>query len=156
MPRKTILFTAFVLAILALILAGDGDGPVIAGTATPNVAGTWEGSWSHRIGSGQITLRLAQEGTKVTGRQSVVGVMPVFETEQSYSLGQDIQDGTLENSTLIFHVRTQNAQTSSRFCGSSSLLVIQVHGRKIATSEERVADWKILVNQWRNEHSLRD
>jgi hypothetical protein len=40
--------------------------------------------------------------------------------------------------------------------GSSSLLVIQVHGRKIATSEERVADWKILVNQWRNEHSLRD
>jgi hypothetical protein len=34
--------------------------------------------------------------------------------------------------------------------------VIQVHGRKIATGEERVADWKILVNQWRNEHSLRD
>ena len=109
MPRKTILFTAFVLAILALIFAGHGDGPVIAGTATPNVAGTWEGSWSHRIGSGQITLRLAQEGTKVTGRQSVVGVIPIFNTQQSYSLGQDIQDGTLEDSTLIFHVRTENA-----------------------------------------------
>jgi hypothetical protein len=40
--------------------------------------------------------------------------------------------------------------------GSSSLLVIQVHGSTIATSEERVADWKILVNQWRHEHSLRD
>jgi hypothetical protein len=40
--------------------------------------------------------------------------------------------------------------------GSSSLLVIQVHGSKIATSEEKVVDWKILINQWRNEHSLRD
>jgi hypothetical protein len=34
--------------------------------------------------------------------------------------------------------------------------VIQVHESKIAMSEEKVADWKILVNQWRNEHSLRD
>ena len=110
MPRKTILFTAFVWAILALILAGHGDGPVIAGTATPNVAGTWEGTWSHRIGSGQITLRLAQEGTKVTGKQSVVGVVPVFGSQQTtYTLGEDIQDGTLENSTLIFHVRAENA-----------------------------------------------
>ena len=40
--------------------------------------------------------------------------------------------------------------------GSSSLLVIQVHGSKIATSEEKVADWKTLINQWRNEYSLRD
>jgi hypothetical protein len=40
--------------------------------------------------------------------------------------------------------------------GSSSLLVIQVHGSKIATSEEKVADWKTLMNQWRNEHSFRD
>jgi hypothetical protein len=28
-------------------------------------------------------------------------------------------------------------------------LVIQVHGSKIATSKERVANGKILVNQWR-------
>jgi hypothetical protein len=47
-------------------------------------------------------------------------------------------------------------QTASEHCGSSSLLVIQVHGSKIATSKERVANWKILVNQWRNEHSFRD
>ena len=39
--------------------------------------------------------------------------------------------------------------------GSSSLLVIQVHGSIIATSEERVATSKILVNQWRNKHSCR-
>jgi hypothetical protein len=31
--------------------------------------------------------------------------------------------------------------------GSSSLLVIQVHGSKIATSEARVVNWKILVNE---------
>jgi hypothetical protein len=33
---------------------------------------------------------------------------------------------------------------------------MQVHGSKIATSEERVANWKILVHQWRNEPSFRD
>src|SRR5215813_10173585 len=55
MPRKIMLFTALVLATLALMLAGHGDGPAIAGTATPKVAGTW----SHRsAGSGQATLRL--------------------------------------------------------------------------------------------------
>jgi hypothetical protein len=26
----------------------------------------------------------------------------------------------------------------------------------MATSEERVVNWNILVNQWKNEHSLRD
>jgi hypothetical protein len=35
-------------------------------------------------------------------------------------------------------------------------LVIQVHGSKIAPSEERMANWKILVNQWRHEHSIHD
>jgi hypothetical protein len=47
-------------------------------------------------------------------------------------------------------------QPSPGHAGSSSLLVIQVHGSKIATSEEKVADWKTLINQWRNEHSLHD
>jgi hypothetical protein len=59
MPGKTILFTVVVWATLALMLAGHGEGPAIAGTATPNVAGAWEGTWNHRIGSSQITLRLA-------------------------------------------------------------------------------------------------
>ena len=92
------------------MLAGHGDDPVMAGTATPNVSGTWQGTWRHEIGSGQITLQLAQECTKVMGQQSVVNVMPVFGSQQqTYTLGQDIQDGTLENSTLIFHVSTENA-----------------------------------------------
>jgi hypothetical protein len=52
--------------------------------------------------------------------------------------------------------RVCTSQTTSEHYGSSSLLVIQVHGSKIATREEKVADWKTLINQWRNEHSLRD
>jgi hypothetical protein len=47
-------------------------------------------------------------------------------------------------------------QTSPTFPGSSSFLVIQVHGSNIATREEKVEDWKTLMNQWRNEHSFRD
>jgi hypothetical protein len=50
----------------------------------------------------------------------------------------------------------QKGLTNYKDVGSSSLLVIQVHGSKMATSEEKVADWKTLMNQWRNEHSLRD
>jgi hypothetical protein len=110
MPRTIILLTALVLVTLALMLAGSSEGPAVAGTSTPNVSGTWQGTWSHEIGSGQITLRLAQEGTKVIGKQSVVNVMPVFGSQQTtYTLGEDIQDGTLENSTLIFHVRAEDA-----------------------------------------------
>jgi hypothetical protein len=28
--------------------------------------------------------------------------------------------------------------------------------KQMTTGEEKVADWKILMNQWRNEHSCRD
>jgi len=106
MPRKILLFAMLVLATVALMLVGTGDRGAIAGTATPNVAGTWEGSWSHRIGSGQLTLRLAQEGTKVTGKQSVVGVIPLFGERQGQylTLGEEVRDGHIEDSTLIFHV----------------------------------------------------
>ena len=38
-------------------------------------------------------------------------------------------------------------QPSPQHPGSSSLLVIQVHRSKIAMSEGKVADWKILINQ---------
>jgi hypothetical protein len=48
------------------------------------------------------------------------------------------------------------AQSSPQHPGSSSLLVIQVHGSKITTREERVANGKILVNQWSNKHSFRN
>jgi hypothetical protein len=56
MRRHVMRCTAFALATLALILTGDGGRPSVAGTSTPNVSGTWEGAWTHEIGSGQITL----------------------------------------------------------------------------------------------------
>src|SRR5262245_32723246 len=109
MQCKLMLRTTLMLATVAVIVAGFGNSGA-AGTATPNVTGSWEGTWSHRVGSGQITLRLAQDGTNVTGRQSVVGVIPVFGSQtQQYTLGQEIRDGQIEDSTLIFHVETQNA-----------------------------------------------
>ena len=47
-------------------------------------------------------------------------------------------------------------RTGVKDVGSSSLLVIQGHGSEIATSQERVVNWKILVNQWGSEHSFHD
>jgi hypothetical protein len=106
MPRTIVLYAALALATFALMLGGHSAGSAGAGTATPNVAGKWEGTWTHRAGSGQITLQLAQEGTKVTGEQSLPSVMPVFGTEgqQQIRLGTEVREGHLEDSTLIFHV----------------------------------------------------
>jgi hypothetical protein len=73
MPRHIIPFTTLLLTTVAPMLGGAGDRGATAGSTTPEVAGTWEVTWRHRQGSGQIMLRLAQEGTTVTGRQSVVG-----------------------------------------------------------------------------------
>ncbi|MGH8064102.1 MAG: hypothetical protein ACRERE_02455 [Candidatus Entotheonellia bacterium] len=106
MPRTIVLYTALALATFALMLGGHNAGSALAGTAAPNVAGKWEGSWMHRAGSGQITLQLAQEGTKVTGKQSLPAVMPVFggEGQRQITLGTEVREGHLEDSTLIFHV----------------------------------------------------
>jgi hypothetical protein len=107
MLRNIMLFTALVSATVALMLVGNGGGPAVAGTSTPNVAGTWEGTWSHRTaGSGQITLRLVQEGATVTGKQSVVGVTALFGTQmgRTFNLGEEIREGHIDDSTLIFHV----------------------------------------------------
>lgn len=107
MLRNIMLFTALVSATVALMLIGNGGGPAVAGTSTPNVAGTWEGTWSHRAaGSGQITLRLVQEGATVTGKQSVVGVTALFGTQmgRTINLGEEIREGHIDDSTLIFHV----------------------------------------------------
>jgi hypothetical protein len=86
MQRRLTRCMALVLGMVALMVAGHGDGLAGAGTATPDVAGMWEGDWSHRIGSGQMTLRLAQEGTKVIGKQSVVGVIPLFGEQRGRQL----------------------------------------------------------------------
>jgi hypothetical protein len=112
MPRTILLLSALLLTTVGLMLAVHGRERAIAGTATPNVAGTWEGTWSHRAGSGRITLRLAQEGTTVTGRQSVLGVVPVFDRHrrQQIRLAEQIREGYLENSTLIFNVEVRDGR----------------------------------------------
>jgi hypothetical protein len=112
MPRTILLLTALLLASVALMLPVHGRERAIAGTSTPNVAGTWEGTWSHRAGSGRITLRLAQEGTTVTGRQSVLGVVPVFDRHrrQQIRLTEEIREGYLEDSTLIFNVEVRDGR----------------------------------------------
>jgi hypothetical protein len=62
-----------------------------------------------------------------------------------------------DNGTIIdFVTRRHPLQTASEHCGSSSLLVIQAHGSKTTTSEERVAHRKFLVNQWSHAHAFRD
>jgi hypothetical protein len=96
-------------AMLALLVAVNGNWQASAGMAVPNVAGKWEGTWIHRVGSGPITLQLAQEGTTVTGKQSVTSVIPVFGEQPSIKLTPDIREGTLEDSTLIFHVAAPDA-----------------------------------------------
>jgi hypothetical protein len=111
MRRNIRLFMTLLSATVALMLVGASDRGAVAGTATPDVAGTWEGTWSHRHGSGRITLQLAQEGTKVTGRQSVVSVTPLFGALRGrrighpIKLGREIRDGHIEDSTLIFNVQ---------------------------------------------------
>jgi hypothetical protein len=107
MPRHNKLFTSLLMAVVALMCVGAGDGRGIAGTPTPDVAGNWEGTWNHRQGSGRITLLLAQDGTTVTGRQSVVGLVPLFGGLRGRQLnfGQEVRDGRIEDSTLIFHVQ---------------------------------------------------
>jgi hypothetical protein len=117
MHRTIALSTALFVGTLALLVAIDGHLPATAGESMPNVTGKWEGSWNHRAGSGQVTFQLAQEGTKVMGKQSVVGVMPVFggEGTQQLLIGQEIRDGHLEGSTLMFHVVAENVKGQLNF-----------------------------------------
>ena len=115
MPRTMVLFTALVLATLALMFAGHHDGPAVAGSSTTTVAGTWEGTWTHRAGSGQITLRLAQEGTTVSGTHSLAAVIPLFgdESQRQFTMGQEVREAQLEDSTLIFYVTAQGCARGS-------------------------------------------
>jgi len=117
MPRIRVVFTALLLATLSILLAMQGNSPATAGESMPNVTGKWEGSWNHRVGSGQITFQLVQEGTKVTGKQSVVGVMPVYSGEgvQQLVIGQEVRDGQLDGSTLMFHVMAENLKGQLNF-----------------------------------------
>jgi hypothetical protein len=117
MQRTIALSAALLVGTLALLIAMHGHLPASAGESMPNVTGKWEGSWSHRIGSGQVTFQLSQEGTKVMGKQSVVGAIPVFggEGAQPLVIGQDVRDGHLEGSTLMFHVVAENVKGRLNF-----------------------------------------
>jgi hypothetical protein len=88
MPRNIMLFKTLMFGTVALTLVGAGDPGDIASTTSPDVAGTWAGAWRHRHGSGRITLRLAQEGATVTGRQGVVSVTPLFGAQRGRRIGQ--------------------------------------------------------------------
>ena len=66
MPRPIVRLTALVLATWALMLAGHSEGLAVAGTSTPNVSGTWQGTWSHEIGIGAAPAE---------GRQSSTGLL---------------------------------------------------------------------------------
>ena len=57
-----------------------------------------------RLGAARLRYQLAQEGTKVTGTQSLPAVIPVFEGAGQIRLGTEVREGHLEDSTLIFHV----------------------------------------------------
>jgi hypothetical protein len=54
MPRNITLFMTLLFATVALMLVGARPRGSVAGTGIPDVAGTWQGTWSHRHGSGRI------------------------------------------------------------------------------------------------------
>ena len=70
-----------------------------------------EGSWVHRLASGHITLELTQQGTTVTGKTTVTNMMPVVEgiSGTPNTLGPEVREGTLEETTFIFHVAASGA-----------------------------------------------
>jgi hypothetical protein len=117
--QRTIALSAALLSVtLMCLIATYGTIPASAGQATPNVTGKWEGTWSSRgaAGSGQITLHLRQEGNKVTGKQSVVDVIPVFgQRQEPLVVGEEIRDGEITDSTLHFHVIAENVQGQLNF-----------------------------------------
>jgi hypothetical protein len=118
MPRTVALSAALLSATLMLLIAMHGTIPATAGESMPNVTGKWEGTWNSRgrAGSGEITLHLLQEGNKVTGKQSVVDIFPVFGPRQEpLVIGEEIRDGSIEDSTLHFHVMAENVQGQLNF-----------------------------------------
>ena len=120
MQRTVALSAALLSATLMLLIAIHGNIPATAGESMPNVTGKWEGTWNARgrAGSGQITLHLRQEGNKVTGKQSVVDLIPVWGPQTGAStivVGEEIRDGEIDGSTLHFHVTTEGVQGSLNF-----------------------------------------
>ncbi len=120
MPRTVALSAALLSATLMLLIAMHGTIAATAGEATPNVTGKWEGTYDGRgrFGSGQITFHLRQEGNKVTGKQSVVDLIPVWGSQTDAStivVGEEIRDGEIDGSTLHFHVTTEGVRGQLNF-----------------------------------------
>jgi hypothetical protein len=120
MQRTIALSTALLSVTLMFLIAIHGTIPASAGEATPNVTGKWEGTYDGRgrFGSGQITFHLRQEGNKVTGKQSVVDLIPVWGSQTDAStivVGEEIRDGEIDGSTLHFHVTTEGVRGQLNF-----------------------------------------
>jgi hypothetical protein len=117
MQRRMALSAALLSATLILLIAIHGNILATAGESMPNVTGKWEGTWMTQGGnSGQITLQLVQEGNKVSGKQSVVGVIPVWGTpQQQLVIGEEVRDGEIDDSTLHFWVTAENVQGRLNF-----------------------------------------
>ena len=120
MQRTIALSTALLSVTLMFLIAIHGTIPASAGEAMTNVTGKWEGTYDGRgrFGSGQITFHLRQEGNKVTGKQSVVDLIPVWGPQTGAStivVGEEIRDGEIDGSTLHFHVTTEGVQGQLNF-----------------------------------------
>jgi hypothetical protein len=117
--RRTLALSTLLLSVtLMCVFAIHGTIPATAGEATPNVTGKWEGSYQG-LGagvSGPITFQLVQEGTKVSGTQSVVTVIPDFGTQQQqWSVQPNFQNGEMDGSTLHFSVPAGNVEGHVNF-----------------------------------------
>src|SRR5262245_30796901 len=114
MQRTIALSAARLSPPLMLSIPIHGTTPATAGESTPNVTGKWQGSYNFRggrMGSGEITFDLAQQGNTVTGRQSLVDLQPAWGPESGAStipVQPDIRDGEMMGSTLHFHVPAEN------------------------------------------------
>jgi hypothetical protein len=121
MQRTIALSTALVSVTLMFLMAIHGTIPASAGESTPNVTGKWEGNYNFRMGrmgSGEITFNLFQQGNKVTGQQSLADLQPAWGTEAGAStipVQPDIRDGEIMESTLHFHVPAENVQGQLNF-----------------------------------------
>jgi hypothetical protein len=119
MQRTVALSAALLSATLMLLIAIHGNIPATAGESMPNVTGKWEGTYDGRgrFGSGQITFHLRQDGNKVTGKQSVVDLIPVWGHGPAGTIvvDEEVRDGEIDGSTLHFHVTTEGVQGNLNF-----------------------------------------
>ena len=100
MPGKTILFTVVVWATLALMLAGHGEGPAIAGTATPAEQTTAAGPfdyWPTGYGFEYFYGFLAGEASQYEPNlvRNTTIVYPSKTPEQGYHLSADLADDAI-------------------------------------------------------------